>query len=105
MPLFKPTYLVDGDITDLSLDRLQADGIKGIILDLDSTIVAPRSGKLTAEAEQWLLQAKARFKVAVVSNNKNDRYMVQVQKLLDVPVLGRAAKPATRVFKVVLADF
>jgi HAD superfamily phosphatase (TIGR01668 family) len=105
MPLFKPTYLVDGDLTDLSLDKLLADGIKGIILDLDSTLVAPRSGMLTKEAEQWLFQAKSRFKVAVVSNNKNDLYMLQIQKLLNVPVLGRAAKPGTKVFKVVLADF
>ena len=36
----KPDYLIDGDITDIDLDRLAADGIKGLILDLDSTIMA-----------------------------------------------------------------
>ncbi|MBK9771692.1 MAG: hypothetical protein IPP57_12885 [Candidatus Obscuribacter sp.] len=46
----KPTYLIDGDITDVDLEKLSQDGIKGLILDLDSTIMAPHSAALTAEA-------------------------------------------------------
>ncbi len=105
MAIFKPTYLVDGDLTDLSLSQLQSDGVRGIIFDLDSTLIAPRSGRLSAEVEQWLLEARDKFKLAVVSNNKNDVYMQQVQEVLNMPVLGRAAKPATKVFKQVLAEF
>ncbi len=105
MPFFKPTYLVDGDLTDLSLEQLRADGVRGIIFDLDSTLIAPGSGRLTAEVEQWLLDARDKFKLAVVSNNKNGVYMQQVQEVLNMPVLGRAAKPATKVFKQVLVDF
>ena len=79
MAIFKPTYLVEGDLTDLSLEHLSTDGVRGIILDLDSTLIAPRSGHLTLEVEQWLEQARERFQLAVVSNNKNDIYMGQVQ--------------------------
>jgi HAD superfamily phosphatase (TIGR01668 family) len=105
MAIFKPTYLVDGDLTDLSLDKMHADGIRGIILDLDSTLMTPRTGHLTVDVEHWLEQARDRFKLAVVSNNKNDVYMQKVQAVLNMPVLWRAAKPATRVFMQVLADF
>jgi HAD superfamily phosphatase (TIGR01668 family) len=105
MAIFKPTYLVDGDLTDLSLDKMHADGIRGIILDLDSTVIAPRTGHLTEDVNHWLEQARDRFQLAVVSNNKNDVYMQEVQVLLKMPVIGRAAKPATRVFMQVLADF
>jgi HAD superfamily phosphatase (TIGR01668 family) len=105
MAIFKPTYLVDGDLTDLSLDKMHADGIRGIILDLDSTLMTPRTGHLTEDVERWLEQARERFKLAVVSNNKNDVYMQKVQAVLNMPVLWRAAKPATRVFMQVLADF
>jgi HAD superfamily phosphatase (TIGR01668 family) len=105
MAIFKPTYLVDGDLTDLSLDKMHADGIRGIILDLDSTLMTPRTGHLTEDVEHWLEQARDRFKLAVVSNNKNDVYMQKVQVLLNMPVLWRAAKPATRVFMQVLGDF
>jgi HAD superfamily phosphatase (TIGR01668 family) len=105
MPIFKPTYLVDGDITDLSLQKLYEDGVRGIILDLDSTVIAPRSGHLTMVVEEWLENARKDFKLAVVSNNKNEPYMKEVEKLLKMPVIGRAAKPSIRVFKTVLNDF
>lgn len=98
MVLFKPTYLIDGDITDIDLDRLQLDGIRGLIFDLDSTLVAPRSGELTREVSDWLERARAMFKLAVVSNNKKDPYIDEVKKLLDMPTIGRAAKPRRRAF-------
>ncbi|MBI4533688.1 MAG: hypothetical protein HY711_07045, partial [Candidatus Melainabacteria bacterium] len=57
MVILKPTYLIDGDVTDIDLDRLAQDGIAGIILDLDSTLLAPRSGKLSKEVIEWLDKA------------------------------------------------
>jgi len=98
MVILRPTYLIDGDITDIQLDVLAADGIKGIIFDLDSTLLAPHSGRLTAECEVWLQRARDQFKVAVVSNNKNDPYIDQVQQHLQMPVLHRARKPSRRLF-------
>jgi uncharacterized protein len=103
--LLKPTYLIDGDVTDIDLDRLERDGVRGLIFDLDSTLVAPRSGALTQEVAQWLERARARFKVAVVTNNKRDLYIGQVQALLDMHCIGCAAKPSTRAFIQVLKMF
>lgn len=96
MPILRPTYLIDGDITDINLDDLVRIGIKGIIFDLDSTLIAPRAGCLTPEAEAWLKKARERFRVAVVSNNKRDPYIEQCKKVLDMPVIGRAGKPGRR---------
>ena len=98
MFLPKPTYLIDGDITDIDLDRLSADGVKGIIFDLDSTLVAPESGALTDEVSAWLKQARDRFKVAVVSNNKREIYMEQIKDILNMPLIFFAAKPSRRGF-------
>lgn len=105
MPFFRPTYLIDGDLTDIDLDRLAQDGIKGLLLDLDSTLLAPKSGKLTPAVESWLQAAKMRFQLAVVSNNRKDPYIKQAEKLLAIPVFGRAKKPCTAIFKKALADF
>lgn len=105
MVFLRPTYLIDGDVTDIDLDQLSRDGIKGIIFDLDSTIMAPHSGKITAETATWLELARENFQLAVVSNNKNDPYIQKVQEHLNMTVLGRAAKPSTKLFLRVLDQF
>lgn len=105
MVFLRPTYPIDGDVTDIDLDLLARDGIKGIIFDLDSTIMAPHSGKITAETATWLELARERFQLAVVSNNKNDPYIKQVQEHLNMIVLGRAAKPSAKLFLQVLEMF
>jgi HAD superfamily phosphatase (TIGR01668 family) len=105
MVFLRPTYLIDGDVTDIDLDLLASDGVKGIIFDLDSTIMAPHSGKITAETATWLELARERFQLAVVSNNKNDPYIKGVQEHLNMTVLGRAAKPSTKLFLQVLEEF
>jgi len=98
MVLLKPTYLIDGDVTDVDLDRLKSDGIKGIIFDLDSTLLAPHSGQLTDEVKSWLDKARENFKLAIVSNNKKDPYIDHARYLLDMPTIGHAAKPRRRAF-------
>lgn len=103
--MLRPTYLIDGDVTDIDIDQLQRDGVRGLIFDLDSTLVAPRAGHLTPEVEAWLERAREKFKVAVVSNNKRDPYIREVQVILNMPCIGCAAKPSIKAFLRVLEDF
>jgi uncharacterized protein len=91
--LLRPTYTINGDITDIDLDELFSAGIRALILDLDSTLVAPRSGIVTKEVANWLSSAKSRFKLTVLSNNLKNEYVEQVADILQIPVVGRAVKP------------
>jgi uncharacterized protein len=101
----RSTYIVDGDVTDIDLDQLIRDGIKGLIFDLDSTLVAPHSGMLTEDVARWLKYARVHFKVAVVSNNKRDLYIQEIAAILDMHCVGWAAKPSTKAFLCVLERF
>jgi HAD superfamily phosphatase (TIGR01668 family) len=103
--MLRPTYVVDGDVTDIDLDLLHREGIRGLIFDLDSTLVAPHSGVLTNEVAGWLDRARGMFKVAIVSNNKRSAYVESVKALLDMPCIGMAAKPSTKAFFEVLQLF
>ena len=67
----RPTYFIDGDITDLDVGMLTEDGIKGLMLDLDSTLMAPKAGSLTGEADAWLSNARKCMKLVILSNNKD----------------------------------
>jgi HAD superfamily phosphatase (TIGR01668 family) len=105
MVLLKPTYLINGDVTDIDLRVLKQDGVRGLIFDLDSTIMAPHSGILSVEVEQWLIFARENFKVAIVSNNKRSHYLDQVKEVLQMPIIGKAAKPRRWAFFEVLKSF
>lgn len=91
--LIRPTYYIDGDITDLDQEMLLEAGIKGLILDLDSTLMAPKTGSLDAEADRWLARAREAFKIVILSNNKRRDYLDAVEKKLDLFIIGHAAKP------------
>lgn len=98
MVFFRPSYIIDGDVTDIDLDALKRDGIKGLIFDLDSTLIAPKTGQLSPEVQEWLERVRLDFKVIVVSNNRHQQYMQQVSELLQMEVIGKAAKPRRRAF-------
>ncbi|CAN5256697.1 hypothetical protein BH11CYA1_BH11CYA1_01580 [soil metagenome] len=101
----KPDYLIKGDITDIDLEMLNQAGIRGLILDLDSTLVVPHSAELTTEAGAWLERACQLFKVAIASNNKDEEYLNQVRKILTIQVVGKAAKPSRKAFHRLSAEF
>lgn len=102
MCLLQPTYIYHSDITTVDLKRLKNDGIQGIILDLDSTIMAPRSGLIDERVSEWLTQAEKHFKLAVVTNNKNEKYLKKAANCLAMPLVGRAAKPSRKILFNVL---
>ncbi len=102
MFLLQPTYMYQGDITTVDLKQLQADGIKGLIIDLDSTLMAPRTGLIEERVHTWLAEAQQHFKLAVLTNNKNQKYLENASNCLPMPVIGRAAKPSRKILFSVL---
>ena len=82
-------------IYDIDLAALKAEGVKGMLFDLDSTLMASKSGYYSPEILKWLEKVKENFFVAVVSNNKNPKYIEKVKKISDFPVLFDAKKPKT----------
>jgi len=101
----KPDYLIDGDITDIDLEELERAGIRGLILDLDSTLIAPKSAFISDQAAAWLERARKKFHVAVASNNKNEVYLDKVRELLNIKIVGKAKKPSRKAFRRLVEDF
>lgn len=98
--IIKATYITDGDITTLSIDELRESGVKGLILDLDSTIMVSKSGEITQDVRAWLDAAHKAFDGAIVvlSNNKREEYMRQAQGVLNIRVIGHGKKPFAKGF-------
>lgn len=86
-----PSYPI---VAAIELDILINHGIKGIILDLDNTIVSEDDRYLSPQVEAWIQSAKLKgLKFFILSNGKR-RYRVQSWSArLDIPAISPAHKP------------
>lgn len=101
-PFLKPTLIYEGDVTKIHLDDLKQLDIKGLILDLDNTIMAPKSARLDLPVKYWLDIMKKNFKIVVLTNNKKAFYLEAVRQVLELPVIGFAKKPTSAGIKEAL---
>ncbi len=90
----KPDYNLKS-IYDIDLDELENQGVKAMLFDLDSTLMASKSGIYTDEVYSFIKKIQEKFFMAVVSNNKNPEYISKVEKISHFPVLFNACKPKT----------
>lgn len=87
----------------IDLDALAGQGIRGVIFDLDNTIIPWDSREMDAAIVAWLEDVLARgFKVAIVSNNWRGRVR-EIAARFNLPFVSRAYKPAKTGFRRALA--
>ncbi|MDT9724477.1 YqeG family HAD IIIA-type phosphatase [Xylanibacillus composti] len=92
-----PKEMVES-IYQIDLDRLWLQGKRGIITDLDNTLVGAEDPLATPELVAWLKSIRERgWKVAIVSNNNRTRVSAFAEPL-NVPFLHSARKPSARAF-------
>lgn len=95
--IFYPKVLVDS-ILDINLDKLQKNNIKGLILDIDNTLVGHGIMKADDRVVKWMENIKnAGIKACIVSNNTEDR-VVKFNERLNLMAIHRAAKPRKGAF-------
>src|SRR2546430_17235057 len=79
----------------LALDPsgLVADGIRGLILDLDNTVVAWNAPAPTEPVRQWVGRVRDMgVRMCIVSNNFSSRTQA-IGRALNVPAVAAAATP------------
>ncbi|MBP1992904.1 YqeG family HAD IIIA-type phosphatase [Paenibacillus eucommiae] len=80
-------------IYDIDAQQLWNSGIRGIITDLDNTLVGAKDPHATPELIEWLKHLEQLgFKVVIVSNNHRVRVSTFAEPLR-IPFIFRAKKP------------
>ena len=93
-PLF-PKLITD-ELTDLTPEYLQEQGIRLLMLDFDNTIVPYTTDVPTPLMEQWLVDAAEwEIPVCVVSNSKRDR-VKRFCSHYGIDCITHAKKPFTK---------
>jgi hypothetical protein len=97
-----PRQIESLSLVDLNL--LKANNIRGIILDLDNTIISEDDRYLSPGSEVWINQAKqAGLKFFILSNGKNLYRVNYWSSRLKIPAIHAAKKPFSRSFRKALS--
>lgn len=95
-------HLHVNSIYEIDLEQLHKTGVRGIITDLDNTLVGAKEPLATPELIVWLKHVEAMgFNVVIVSNNKEAR-VSDFANPLSLPYVFRAKKPGNASFKKAL---
>jgi uncharacterized protein len=87
-------------LADIDTELLKFAGIRGVILDLDNTIISEDDRYVAPRAEDWIAQAKlAGLKFFILSNGKR-RYRVEYwSNRLGISAISPANKPFPSAFR------
>lgn len=94
--LLKPDYNLE-NVYKINFEKLKQQGIKCLMFDLDSTVMVSKSANFLPETLEWFNSFLNKFEVAIISNNKNDEYIANANKLAPCKVIGRANKPCPKI--------
>ncbi|MDK7301380.1 MULTISPECIES: YqeG family HAD IIIA-type phosphatase [Staphylococcus] len=97
------TYFMPNDyvqsVFQIEIEKLANSGFKGIITDLDNTLVGWDVKTPTKEIQEWFKKANdLGLTITIVSNN-NEKRVSGFSKDLDVDFIFKARKPMGRAFK------
>ncbi|WP_239617506.1 YqeG family HAD IIIA-type phosphatase [Cohnella mopanensis] len=90
-------------VFDIDLDELKSRGVRGIITDLDNTLVGAKTPLATPQLIDWLDIVKERgFQVVILSNNNKIR-VGNFADPLGIPFIPAARKPGGAAFRRALS--
>lgn len=102
LSLITPDLVLPGGVWLLTEELLQQYQLKGLILDVDNTIVGENDLEPSALIRQWLETMRQSYPIWLVSNNFSDRRIQAIAQDFDLPYRSRAGKPSRRAVRQAL---
>ena len=97
--LFCPDLYYDR-ISSVNLDDLRSRGIRGLVIDLDNTLVAWRSSEIPPDVSEWASKAKKMgFTLCIASNTRRYRRLAGVASALGASYVTGVSKPRRAGFR------
>ena len=93
----QPDLFLADNILSLTPQTLLDHHIKGIVLDVDETLVPISMPQITAELLLWIESVRAVIpQIWLVSNNVSETRIQRIAEALNVPYITGAGKPSRR---------
>lgn len=94
--LLQPDLFLETTILGLTPELIQRSHLKGLVLDVDETLVPITSAKASEELLPWAEQVRQVTQLWLVSNNIKENRISRIAKALNVPYITGAQKPSRR---------
>jgi HAD superfamily phosphatase (TIGR01668 family) len=102
--LLQPDVVVAGTVLRLRAEDLLAWQVRGVIFDVDDTLVPIRQAEVDPAVAAWLEQLRPHFQIWLVSNNLNRNRIRQIGESLNLPSIHGAGKPSRRALRRAVAQ-
>lgn len=84
---------------EIEIELLKKNNIKGILLDVDNTLIDYKHNMLKG-IDKWCEDLKKQgIKFCILSNSNNKEKIEKIAKILDIPYVSFGTKPLKRGFK------
>ncbi|MEB3215269.1 MAG: YqeG family HAD IIIA-type phosphatase [Nostocales cyanobacterium 94392] len=100
--LLQPDLILENSILNLTPEIIQQYQLKGLVLDVDETLVPVTVGFASNELLDWVNQIRPLVKIWLVSNNISENRIGSIARSLDLPYYLAAVKPSRRKIKQAL---
>jgi hypothetical protein len=101
--LLQPDLFLGEPVLRLTPDIIQQHQIKGVILDVDETLVPFGIRQPSAELQQWVESIRPIAALWLVSNNVSEVRIGAIAQALDLPYITGALKPSRRKLRQAVA--
>lgn len=96
LSLLQPDLILKDSILQLTPQVLNQYQLKGLVLDVDDTVVSTKAAEASPELLAWLDEIKAETAIWLVSNNLKHSRIKRIATSLDLPYIYGASKPSRR---------
>ncbi|BAY18076.1 HAD family phosphatase [Nostoc sp. HK-01] len=100
--LLQPDLILHGSVLRLTKKIIQQYGLKGLVLDVDETLVPFTVGTPSPELRQWVEEIRMNVDLWLVSNNLSESRIGSIARSLNLPYYLGAAKPSRRKIRAAL---
>ncbi len=94
--LLQPDLILGDTIINLTPDILERHYLKGLILDVDETLVPLKQKEVSVDLQQWVEEMKQVASIWLVSNNLSQTRIGNIANSLNLPFITGAKKPSRR---------
>ena len=94
--ILQPDLVLGDSVMKLTIDILQEHNIKGLVLDVDETLVPITAMNASPELTLWVEEIKPVVSLWLASNNLSQTRIGRIAESLNLPYITGAAKPSRR---------